>query len=194
MTTMYCELLVVFERDMAEAAFTYLGQACWMGHVAALLEGYRCKRPWDFCPERHNPMSRILFDAVLRDSKSLVESGETDPLERCVADVLDPYWADANDGWKMAQAIRHALDSDRVKTAGVEAIVPQLEPEVEHLVELLTEAVGRNIRFHVTVREMKHPPADLVEWVESDLEELADDIRNILEEHGVEIRDDQPEE
>lgn len=178
-------LLVVFERDMMPRGYSRLGEVCMNGHIQQILSGYHCKEPVKFCPDHVQPQARIRMDAMLSvpgNSEEKLEMLRHAPIPRC--------WFPATEGFQMAASLLHALRGGRAEAAGVLVIAKGLLSEVEDLLKAMETAADRDIRFYVTVDEDPDPPEDLVQWQRQQFMEVVEQCREILEEAGIEITED----
>jgi hypothetical protein len=178
-----CSLVVAFEREMAPVRLPYLGQTSFMGHIEGLLTGYPVRSPRGFVSACVSPEVRAFFDWAVENGELAHATRDGLPFE------VPQRWFDAEEGWKMAATIGHALATARVESGGLLAIAGELTREANELSAVLEEACRRNIRFNLELEECCDPPLKLREWVDADLAELAQDIIKVLKDNGIDVEE-----
>jgi hypothetical protein len=182
------ELVVCFERDWAPRRYPYLGQCCLLGVDHTLLEGFDCKKPVEFSPHYGSPAAQVRMGEVLTG-----KDGVADRFEDLLNWTPPPFWVLPAEGWRTARCLQAALQGGAVN-AGVVDIIGPLSAEVDDWVELMEAAVDADIRFQVDLQECSNPPEDLVTWAERDAEDTVQMIIGIMEDAGIRITDNKPED
>lgn len=171
------QLVVKFKRDLEPHYYPYLGQVCLQGNIFKLLEGYPCKKPHEFSPLMTNPDAQIMMEHVIDGSGHAVER-----LDEIDSTQFKPKWFTADHGWKTARAVQASLEQGNAIRAEVQDIITGLSREVNEWVQVMEEATTDDIRFYINMEECDNPPEDLVFFVERDFAEIAEILRDVIEE------------
>jgi len=177
------QLSVIFERDWKPRHYPYLGQTCLLGGDRALLEGFDCKKPVEFSPHYGSPAAQLNMGNVFQ--------GDNDAVERFVQLVATPpapFWVLPAEGWRTARCLQAAIQGQGAINAGVVDIIGPLSAEIDNWLAIMEAAVDADIRFHVEMAPCPNPPEDLVLFLQRDFDEVANLIREALEEAGIEIK------